>query len=509
MKSKITLIALSLLAVATISPLSMAAADLQVPSDVEDLSAQAGDGEVELSWDMATDNVGVTEYKIHYGLNSVTDDSDGYNFDSIETNNDSLSYTVDGLTNGTTYYFAVTALDAAGNESDYYSNEVSATPVSADDTGDTEAPYVVGATATSNMTIEVNFSENVSLPVDGKTAFTIIDIATDQQLEVLDAYVSTDQADTVLITTDVQDEGANYMLVASSSVTDESGNALVSGTADTAVFNGAAESLVLDDDTGDEVVVDVDSGEEDVLALEDSTPEDSTPPVIDDVEAETLTEVIVTFDEEVVLAENEIGEPLVSFDIILAEDNSPLEVLSMKIDEEDSTKVILETYEQSPGEDYILAVNGITDLAGNELIDDFDSTASFSAPVLEIADLIPPEDVTGFLAGLVSGVATSVELTWTESVDSAGDLADQLMYKSENGGQSYDDAESLGASTDSYTAEGLTEGQTYTFKLTTVDEAGNESEGVITTITLPQTGAGVGIVLLATVLGTGFVMKKK
>ena len=123
--------------------------------------------------------------------------------------------------------------------------------------------------------------------------------------------------------------------------------------------------------------------------------------------------------------------------------------------------------------------------------------------------MIPPEDVTGFLAGLVSGVATSVELAWTESVDSAGDLADQLMYKSENGGQSYDDAESLGASTDSYTAEGLTEGQTYTFKLTTVDEAGNESEGVITTITLPQTGAGVGIVLLATVLGTGFVMKKK
>lgn len=485
-----------LVALGAAIPMSLASTDLQVPSDVEGLSAQAGDAQVELSWDMATDNVGVTEYKIYYGLTSVTEDSDGYTLGPVETNNDSLSYTVTGLINDTTYYFAVTALDLAGNESEYYSNEASATPVSATG-GDTTAPYVVGATATSNMTVEVNFSENISLPSDGKSAFTITDMGTDQQLEILDAYVSSDDPSTALVTTATQSEGANYMLIAGSVIADEAGNAVVSGTTDTAVFTGAGEALILDDETGDEIVVPSDE-EDDALAHEDSV-EDTTAPVIDTIEATTLTEVVVTFDEDVTLPE------LVAFDVILAKDNSSLEVLSMKLDEEDATKVILETAEQSPGEDYILTVTGITDVAGNELTDTFDSTGSFTASLLDVADLIPPEDVTGFLASLVNGVATSVELNWTASVDSAGDLADQLLYMSENGGQTYASAESLGATTENYTVEGLTEGQTYTFKLTTVDETGNESEGVITTVTLPQTGAGIGIVLLATVLGTGFV----
>lgn len=504
MKNKIFLAVACLIALAAIIPMTLASADLQVPSDVEGLSAQAGDGEVELSWDMATDNVGVTEYKIYYGLNSVAEDSESYTLGPVETNNDSLSHTVTGLVNDTTYYFAITALDSAGNESEYYSEEISATPVSATG-GDNESPYVVGATAISNMTVEVNFSENISLPTDSKSAFSVTDMGTDEQLEVLDAYVSSDDPSTALLTTDTQAENANYMLIAGSSITDEAGNPIESGITDSVVFTGAGEMLVLDDETGEEEVAapsNEDDEEDDVLAHEDVT-EDTTSPIIDDVEATTLTEVVVTFDEEVMLPE------LVIFDVILAKDNSSLEVLSMKLDEEDSTKVILETVEQSPGEDYILTVTGITDIAGNELVDTFDSTGSFSAPVLEIADLIPPENATDFLADLVSGVATSVELTWTGSIDSARDLADQLLYRSENGGQTYADAESLGASTESYMVDGLTEGQTYTFKLTAVDEAGNESEGVITTITLPQTGAGIGIVLLATILGTGFVMKKK
>ena len=504
MKNKIVLAIVSLIALVAMIPMSFAADDLQVPSDVEGVAAQAGDGEVELSWDMATDNVAVTEYKVYYGLTSVVEDGGSYDLEPIETNNDALSYTVTGLVNDTTYYFAVTALDAAGNESEYYSEEVSSSPVSATG-GDTSAPYVVGATATNNMTVEVNFSEDVTVPTDGPSAFSIVNMDTDAQLEVIDAYISDEDSTTILVITATQDEGGNYMLTVSSSVTDTAENPIVSGTSDTAVFTGAAEALVLDDSTGEEVVVDTTTDEEDSLAHE-AAPEDTTAPTIDEIEATTLTEIVVDFDEDMVLPEDGTG---VTFDVILAKDNSALEVLSMKLDEEDNSKVILETTEQNAGEDYILTVTGITDVAGNELTDTFDSTGSFEAPLLEVSDLIPPEDVTNFLASLVSDMATSVELSWTASVNSAGDLADQLLYMSENGGTSYGDAESLGASTTSYTAENLTEGQTYTFKLTTVDETGNESEGVITTVTLPQTGAGLGIVLLASVLGTGFVMKKK
>jgi uncharacterized repeat protein (TIGR03806 family) len=58
-----------------------------------------------LSWDAATDNVGVTSYQIYRGGNLV------------ETNITATSFSPSGLTQGRGYNFYITALDAAGNES--------------------------------------------------------------------------------------------------------------------------------------------------------------------------------------------------------------------------------------------------------------------------------------------------------------------------------------------------------------------------------------------------------
>ncbi|MBU1018977.1 MAG: hypothetical protein ABII07_05805 [Patescibacteria group bacterium] len=461
--------------------------DLQTPSDVEGVTAVAGEGSVTLSWEMATDNVGVTGYKIYYGLDSVSEDGGTYTFGSLETDN-VLEHVFEDLEGGVTYYFAITALDAAGNESEYYSYEASAAPAATAE--DTESPYIVGAEALTDMVLEVMFSEDIELPLDGVIAFSIVNLETGEELETLDAYVS-EEASVVLVTTGTQEAGVSYMITAGTEVMDTAGNAVISGTSDSAVFEGGLEALTETEEEHDSA-----DEEEEVIVVEDLAS-----PEIDDVESDGVTSVIVTFNEEVMLPE----DIALAFELIRSDNGDALEVLTAT-QGDDLAVVTLETAEQDPGEDYILTVSGVTDLAGNELTNTFDRTASFKAVTLDIADLLPPEDVTEFIASLFGD---GVELNWTASVNTAGDLDDQLLYQSEDGGDSYGSAESLGANATSHSVEDLEEGATYTFKLTTVDEVGNESEGVITTVTLPTTGAGLGVVLIATALGTGLLHRRK
>ncbi|HLG26093.1 MAG TPA: fibronectin type III domain-containing protein, partial [Candidatus Gracilibacteria bacterium] len=122
----------------------VAAADTEVPTDVENVVATAGNGQVKLTWNVATDNELVKGYRVYYGTTPVVSDGDAYAMGPIDVGN-KITYTVTGLANATKYYFAVTAYDDAGNESENYSPEVSATPAHA--AADTEAPTVVSAEA--------------------------------------------------------------------------------------------------------------------------------------------------------------------------------------------------------------------------------------------------------------------------------------------------------------------------------------------------------------------------
>jgi len=75
----------------------------------------AAAGQVVLAWDANTEP-DVSGYKLYYGTASRT-------YGAPITVGNVLTYTVPGLTDGLTYYFAVTAYDTFGNESGY-SNEV-------------------------------------------------------------------------------------------------------------------------------------------------------------------------------------------------------------------------------------------------------------------------------------------------------------------------------------------------------------------------------------------------
>lgn len=87
---------------------------------------------VDLSWDAATDNVGVTGYQVYQNGSLITTTSNTY-------------YNVTGLNSGTSYTYYVIAEDAAGNES-AQSNTINITTLT-----DTEAPTAPTGVASSGI----------------------------------------------------------------------------------------------------------------------------------------------------------------------------------------------------------------------------------------------------------------------------------------------------------------------------------------------------------------------
>ncbi len=127
-----------------------------------------------LAWDPpvspdGTPFTGVAGYHLHFGTAS------GTYTQSINAGN-VTSYTIGNLAEGTTYYFAVTDYDTAGNESGY-SNEVSKTLASTYSltatagTGGTISP--VGSITTSTATNGTYTITSVTAPVSTSLSFSI------------------------------------------------------------------------------------------------------------------------------------------------------------------------------------------------------------------------------------------------------------------------------------------------------------------------------------------------
>ena len=117
---------------------------LTVPAAPTNLTAAAGNTQVALSWSAAT---GATSYNIYRSTTSGTEVKIATNPVTITT----ASYTDTGLTNGTRYYYKVTAVNSAGESG--LSSEVSATP--------TAVTYVQSASTGSDAsagTISQSFS---------------------------------------------------------------------------------------------------------------------------------------------------------------------------------------------------------------------------------------------------------------------------------------------------------------------------------------------------------------
>ena len=484
-----------------VAPAAMAQADSEPPTDVENVRATAENGSVRLTWNVAKDNDIVAGYKIYYGREAVTEPGQDYESE-IDAGN-KITYTVEGLENGMTYYFALTAYDVTGNESENYSVEVSATPMAY--AQDTESPIVVKAEAIDKYTVLVTFSEAVSLPsTDPQSAFYIVDDATSLSLNVLAAALNLQDATgkSILLTTATQKAGANYVLTAGIQVTDKAGNPVQSGTSDTAVFTGTAlEPKVIVPDG-------------DLLAAA----EDTTGPSLIDVQVPDDTHIKIAFSEVVELGPT----PAASFIITEEADSQKLlNVLSAVLSDEGDV-VTLTTDPQKAINYNLIVMEDVTDEAGNMIDVANNATVFFGGAPAEVvdetptivdesplADVTPPEDATNLQAKLLEDMLAM--LTWTPSLDTAGDLANYILYRSTDG-TVYGEGVVLNPTDREYTLKGLVSDVTYFFKLTAKDAAGNESKGVTTAfkLELPKTGPELALLLLGSAgLGRLFIGKKK
>jgi fibronectin type 3 domain-containing protein len=116
----VSLLLVLFIALAVSSCSSKSSDGIPAPAAPSGVSAAAGDTAVTLSWDMVT---GADSYTIYWGTSPGVTNAD------TAVINAPTSYTHTGLTNGTAYYYAVTAVNVVGASA--LSSEVSATPQAA------------------------------------------------------------------------------------------------------------------------------------------------------------------------------------------------------------------------------------------------------------------------------------------------------------------------------------------------------------------------------------------
>jgi len=129
-------------------------AGTQAPATPTGLTATAGNAQVALSW---TASSGATSYTVKSATTS------GGPYTNVATGVTATSYTNTGLTNGTTYYYVVSASNSAGSSSN--SAQTSATP-----TAGTQAPAApTGLTATAgNAQVALSWTAS-----SGATSYTV------------------------------------------------------------------------------------------------------------------------------------------------------------------------------------------------------------------------------------------------------------------------------------------------------------------------------------------------
>lgn len=476
--------ALAIAAVVSLSSLTAFAADTTPPSDVENLKGTALNAAVDLTWNKATDDTAVKGYHVHYGKSSVT--QTGQSYDTKVDAGNVLKYSVTGIENGTKYYFSVVAYDAAGNESQAWAKELSLTPSdTAGSVEDKEAPQVSDSTSLNKVEVKVVFSEEIVLPVtDPQDAFTIENDENFEALIVSAAKMDeTDKTNkTVILTTAEQKDGTDYKLTVGIDIEDKSGNPIISGTSDTAVFKGTGTEKPSVDAVGPEVLT---------------------------AGATDSTHVSVTFNEPVVLT----IDPSEDFTVVEEADaTKTLEVLGVELIKNsagiEDTVAVVTTSVQSQ-KSYILTVQKLTDEAGNE-VNAVKSGAIFTGLTSSSGDdKTPPKDVSDFVAkSLKEAEKYIAALSWKNPAENKGDSVAQVLYLSKDKGEKYEKNATVDPDSAKYDVKDLKPGE-YWFKLTQKDAAGNESTGIVAKLILTETGPELlGLVLVSIGLGRFFAKKK-
>lgn len=108
------------------------------PADVFGVRSQGSDGRVTLKWEPANDDNHVDHYKIYYGISPANLKV------FVSTSDNKTSWYIPNLKNGNEYFFAISAIDDQGQESDNLSSIVSGTPFLPQTLADTNGTDLLG-----------------------------------------------------------------------------------------------------------------------------------------------------------------------------------------------------------------------------------------------------------------------------------------------------------------------------------------------------------------------------
>jgi len=487
-----------ILAIIAVFALALPAfAELQTTTelDVEGVKVTPLNASVKIEWDPLDYSDGeLSGYVVWYDTVAAAENGDAY-ANRVPATGDLgnvSSYTVTGLENGKTYYFAVTAVDKNAVESKNWSVPANVSAVQSADAAtpeDNVSPQVTKAEALNKEEVKVEFSEAIVLPAEHpENAFVIQNITSFEDLVVkgaaMDPLDTTNK--TVIVTTDPQEKDADYKLTVGIDVEDTSGNPIVSDTSATAPFKGSDVEKVAADTAGPEV---------------------SSVEVIDG------THLMVNFNESVVLAIDPTQNFAITEKDVATNKLNVTEVLLCEnaAGVDDASAVV--TTDAQKDVTYVVMAVGVKDAAGND-VNVEKASAEFQGMVAAVGGdgdttIAAPKDVASFLATkILEAEKYNINLTWKVPAENVGKTVEQLLYKSLDKGNEYSKEASLEPAVESYEMKGLEAGE-YWFKLTQKDATGAESAGTIVKVVLAKTGPGVvGLVLASAVLGR-FVTKKK
>jgi len=259
-------------------------------------------GEVIVSWDPNSEP-DLLGYKIYYGTSSR-------NYTSVKEAGNATCDTISGLSEGVEYFFAVTAYDTAYNESDF-SVEVS-TIIKVNDV---EPPEIYSVNLISATELDLTYSEKV----ERSSAENLANYQINSGISINSITLDSNQQVVHIITTPHQP-----------------------GTFTITVNN--IKDLALNPNTI----------KPNSTATYQFIPDDTTPPIITEVQILDVTHVDVTFSEEI---EKYSAENVQNFQI-----NNGISILQVELDQNNRVVHLVTTAHQS-GTTYTLTVNNIRDRA--------------------------------------------------------------------------------------------------------------------------------------------------
>lgn len=476
------------------------------PNEINNLSVIPGDSYVDLEWDDPTDSDGgfVMNHRIYYGTQSVSNEAaDEYDTDT-ETSSSASSFRLTELTNGVQYYFAVTAIDDDGEESEFYSNEVSATPGvgantngSVEETGNTELDsnrmQVDGAEQVTNNSVKVDMSRDIDPNVD-PSAFLIQDVTSGGFIDPTGGVV---QGKSIVLTVEFDFvEGNIYEITASSAVRDIDGNPVNSGFTDTAEFTG---------------VVFFQSPDPVQAPIPEPAPElePEPDPVIEEPVVEVPSDPVDDPFENSGVFDSEITEPD-PFAGLLVDENNDNELDTLFNSENDSGSGLFDDFNSSavgsePISEEVNPFEAMIESSKEETID-AEGVEIILDDTAESTESMLPKEVSNIRVDK-SEVETknSVTISWSPSV-SIDQVAEQLVYVRE-GFDEWSDPVSLSADANR-TSIAVKPNMNYQVRISVKNKAGTESfgESFSFSSSLSQSGPGMIIGVVAALIGGFFFL---